>query len=144
VTEESGGGVNEIFLGLVFTRGSEEFVIPFFDRGLPAEYELVRSIRVVSRAQRKKVGVLNTPVQLFGGFDFQSKRQSQEWSIVTELRKQYEVVQVAPDAEYPGDLDVVLAAQPTSLTQAQADRLTEYVRSGKPVFLMLDPMPAFN
>jgi ABC-2 type transport system permease protein len=144
ITEESAGGVNEIFLGLVFTRGGEEFVIPFFDRGLPAEYELVRSIRVVSRAKRKKIGILNTQVQLFGGFDFQSKRQSQEWSIVAELRKQYDVVQVPPDAAYPADLDVLVAAQPSSLTQPQADRLTEYVKSGKPIFLMLDPMPTFN
>src|SRR5215831_15003915 len=144
VTEESAGATNEIFLGLVFTRGSEEFVIPFFDRGLPAEYELVRSIRVVSRARRKKVGILNTPVQLFGGLDFQTKRQSQEWSIVAELRKQYEVVQVPPDAAYPADLDVLIAAQPSTLTQPQADRLTEYARSGKPLFLMLDPMPTFN
>jgi gliding motility-associated transport system permease protein/gliding motility-associatede transport system auxiliary component len=143
-TEESAGAMNEIFLGLVFTRGSEEFVIPFFDRGLPAEYELVRSIRVVSRAKRKKIGILNTPVQLFGGFDFQSKRQSQEWSIVTELRKQYEVAQVSPDADYPGDLDALLAAQPSALTQPQADRLTAYVKTGKPVLLMLDSMPAFN
>jgi ABC-2 type transport system permease protein len=144
VTEESSGSTNEIFLGLVFTRGSEEFVIPFFDRGLPAEYELVRSIRVVSRAQRKKVGILNTPAQLFGGFDFQSKRQSQEWSIVAELRKQYEVVQVSPDTAYPADLDVLIAAQPSALTQPQADRLTDYARTGKPLLLLVDPMPAFN
>ena len=143
-TEESAGTVNEIFLGLVFSCGSEEFVIPFFDRGLPAEYELMRSIRVVSRAKRKKVGILNTPVQLFGGFDFQSKRQNQEWSIVAELRKQYEVVQVPPDSAYPADLDVLLAAQPSALTQPQADRLTDYLKSGKPVLLLLDPMPAFN
>ena len=57
--EEDAGGANEIYLGLVFTCGSEEFVIPFFDRGLPAEYELVRSIRVVSRAKRKKVGIVS-------------------------------------------------------------------------------------
>lgn len=144
VTEESAGARNEIFLGLAFARGSEEFVIPFFDRGLPAEYELVRSIRVVSRARRKKIGILNTPAQLFGGFDFQSKRQNPEWSIVAELKKQYEVAQVPPDAAYPADLDVLLAAQPSALTQPQADRLTEYIKTGKPVLLMLDPMPAFN
>src|SRR5207237_4132226 len=143
-TEESAGAMNEIFLGLVFTRGSEEFVIPFFDRGLPAEYELMRSIRVVSRAKRKKVGILNTPVQLFGGLDFQTKRQAQEWSIVAELRKQFEVAQVAPDTDYPADLDVLIAAQPSALAQSQADRLTSYVKTGKPVLLMLDPMPAFN
>jgi ABC-2 type transport system permease protein len=141
---EETAGANEIFLGLAFSRGSEEFVIPFFDRGLPAEYELVRSLRVVSRAKRKKIGILNAPVQLFGGLDFQSKRQSQEWSIVAELRKQYEVAQVSPDTDYPADLDVVLAAQPSALTQPQAYRLAAYAKSGKPVLLLLDPMPAFN
>ena len=143
-SEESAGAASDIYLGLAFTCGAEEFVIPFFDRGLPAEYELVRSIRVVSRAHRKQVGVLNTAVQLFGGFDFQTKRQNQEWSIVAELRKQYEVVQVNADSAYPADLDVLIAAQPSSLTQPQADRLTEYAIAGKPVLLMVDPMPGFN
>jgi ABC-2 type transport system permease protein len=142
--EESAGSLNEIFLGLVFTRGSEEFVIPFFDRGLPAEYELMRSIRVVSRTRRKKIGVLDTPARLFNNFDFQSRRQSQEWSIVAELKKQYEVTQVSPDTDYPQDLDVLVAAQPSVLAQAQADRLTDYAKTGKPVLLMLDPLPAFN
>src|SRR5581483_4955795 len=120
-TEESARAVNEIFLGLAFTSGSEEFVIPFFDRGLPVEYELMRSIRVVSRAHRKKIGVLNTAAKLFGGLDFQSRQQANEWSIVSELRKQYEVAQVAPDSDYPEDLDTLIVALPSSLTQAQAD-----------------------
>src|SRR5262249_57626867 len=107
--------------------------------GVVAEYELVRSIRVVSRAKRREVGILSTQVQLFGGLDFQTRRQREEWSIVAELRKQYEVVQVPPDAAYPADLDVLVAAQPSTLTQPQADRLTEYAKSGKPVFLMLHP-----
>jgi ABC-2 type transport system permease protein len=141
---EESSGINEVFLGLVFTSGPEEFVIPFFDRGLPAEYELVRSIRVVSRAKRRKVGILNTPVQLFGGFDFQSKRQNPEWSIVAELRKQYEVVQVSPDADYPPDLDCLLAVQPSALTKPQIERLTTYVNNGRPVLLMVDPMPLVN
>jgi ABC-2 type transport system permease protein len=143
-SEESARAVNEIFLGLAFTRGSEEFVIPFFDRGLPAEYELMRSIRVVSRAKRKKAGILNTPAKLFGGLDFQSRAQSQEWSIVSELRKQYEVAQVSPDTDYPDDLDALLVALPSSLTQPQADRLTAYVGRGKPTLLLVDPMPAFD
>ncbi len=143
-SEESARVMNDIFLGLAFTRGSEEFVIPFFDRGLPVEYELMRSIRVVSRARRKKVGILNTPAKLFGGLDFQSHAQSQEWSIVAELRKQYEVAQVSPDADYPDDLDALVVALPSALTQPQADRLTSYVGRGKPTLLLVDPMPAFD
>ncbi len=143
-SEESARVMNEIFLGLAFTRGSEEFVIPFFDRGLPVEYELMRSIRVVSRAHRKKIGVLDTPAKLFGGLDFQSRQQAQEWSIVSELRKQYDVAQVSPDAEYPADLDTLLVALPSSLTQPQADRLTAYVERGKPTLLLVDPLPTFD
>ena len=144
VTEESASASNEIFLGLVFTCGSEEFVIPFFDRGLPVEYELMRSIRVVSRAKRRKVGLLETGAKLFGGLDFQTKAQGQEWSIVAELRKQYEVASVPADADYPADVDVLIAALPSTLTQPQVDRLTAYVKRGKPALVMLDPLPAFN
>lgn len=144
VTEESARAINEIFLGLAFTCGSEEFVIPFFDRGLPVEYELMRSVRVVSRAQRKKVGVLTTRVRLFGGFDFQTRVQSPEWSIVSELRKQYEVVQVPPEADYPPGLDALIVAQPSTLSQPGLERLVEYIKAGRPALILLDPMPAFD
>jgi ABC-2 type transport system permease protein len=144
VTEESARTTNEIFLGLAFVCEGEEFVIPFFDRGLPVEYELMRSVRVVSRAQRKKVGILDTRARLFGGFDFQNKIQTSEWSVVAELRKQYEVVRVDPDSEYPANLDALVVALPSTLTQAQLDRLTAYVRQGRPVLVLLDPMPAFD
>lgn len=144
VTEESAQSINEIFLGLVFTCGAEEFVIPFFDRGLPVEYELMRSVRVVSRARRKKVGILDTPAKLFGSFDFQNRSQASDWSVVAELRKQYEVARVSPDSEYPADLDALVAALPAALTQPQVDRLTAWVRNGKPVLALLDPMPLFN
>jgi ABC-2 type transport system permease protein len=144
VTEESARVANEIFLGMAFTCGSEEFVIPFLDRGLPVEYELMRSIRVVSRAQRRKVGILNTPAKLFGGFDYQTRAQSQDWSVVAELRKQYEVVQVSPDADYPAEIDALVAALPSALTQPQVDRLATWVKQGRPALVLLDPMPAFN
>ena len=143
VTEES-AAQNEIFLGLVFQCGNEEFVIPFLDRGLPVEYELMRSVRVVSRAKRRTIGVLDTAARLFGGVDFQRSSQSQEWSIVGELRKQYEVRQVSPDAEYPEGLDALVAALPHTLQGPQLERLTANVQQGKPVLLLLDPMPAFN
>jgi ABC-2 type transport system permease protein len=53
-------------------------------------------------------------------------------------------VQVSPDAAYPADIDALVAAQPSALTQPQVDRLTEYVKSGKAALVLLDPMPAFD
>jgi ABC-2 type transport system permease protein len=135
---------NDIFLGLAFSSGTEEFVIPFFDRGLPVEYELMRSIRVVSRAKRKKIGILASGARLFGGYDYQNKSQAQEWAIVSELRKQYAVQEVSADADYPADLDALVAALPNTLTQPQLDRLAAWIKTGKSALVLLDPMPAFN
>lgn len=133
--------VSEIILGVAFTSGLEEVVVPFFDRGLPAEYELTRSIRVVSRSARKKVGILSTDARMMGGFDMRSMGQSPEWSIVTELKKQYEVSTISPDTPITASLDALIVAQPSSLTQKQIDNLTEYVKKGGPTLLFLDPLP---
>lgn len=134
----------EVILGVAFTSGLEDVVIPFFDRGLPVEYELTRSVKVVSRSSRKKVGILSTDARLMGGFDMRSMGQNPEWSIVTELKKQYDVNSVSPDSDIPPDLDVLLVAQPSSLTQKQIDNLTAYVKQGGPTLLFLDPMPVEN
>jgi gliding motility-associated transport system permease protein/gliding motility-associatede transport system auxiliary component len=143
-TEETASAINDIFLGLVFTCGTEEFVIPFFERGLPVEYELMRSIRVVSHSKRRKVGILNTGAQLFGEFDFQTKRQTQDWSIIPELRKQYEVVKVPAESDYPEDLDVLIGVLPNTLSTRELSRFTHYIETGKPVLAVLDPLPSFN
>ena len=142
--QQSPGSPNEVFMGVAFTSGTDEFIIPFFDVGLPVEYELMRSIRVVANAKRKKVGVLKTAVDLFGGFDFQSRRQTQQWSIVAELRKQYEVTQVAADQPYPEDLDALLVVLPNTLDPSGMPALTDWVKAGKPTLLVVDSLPAFN
>ncbi len=143
-SQQTAGIPNDIFLGVAFSCGPEEFVIPFFDPGLPVEYELMRSIRVVSRAERKKVGILQTGAKLFGGFDFQSRQHSTDWSIVAELRKQYDVEQVPPAQDYPGNLDALMVVLPNTLEQDQVERLTRYVKEGNPTLLLVDPLPAFD
>ena len=143
-TEAARQSSAEVFLGVAFTSGLEEVVVPFFDPGLPTEYELTRSIRVVSKSGRKKLGILATDAKMLGGFDFKSMGQETEWPFVTELKKQFEVSSVALDAPIPGNLDVLLVAQPASMTQKQIDTLVDYVREGHPTLLFHDPLPMFN
>jgi len=137
-------GFSEVFLGLAFTCAGEEQVIPFFDRGLPAEYEIARSIRVVANTERKTVGVINTALRLFGGLDFQTMQSTPSWSVVEELRKQYEVVQITPDNPITEEVDGLLVALPSSLTQEQMDHVADFIQLGTPALLLVDPLPIVN
>lgn len=166
-TEKDGARAMEpIYLGVAMTRGAEREEIPFMYRRYSPEYELTRAVRVVSRAKRRRIGVLATDAKVNGGFDMQRMSQSPPWPIVEELQKQYEVVNVSADGAYPGiweaptegatptaadqekmvneKLDVLLAVMPSSLTQPQLDRFMEYVKSGYPVVVVDDPMPTEN
>ena len=143
-TGSARASTSQIFLGLAFTSGVAEEIIPFFDRGLPVEYELVRSIRVVARSKRKKVGILNTGAKVSGGIDFQTMANNPPWSIVLELSKQYEVVHISADVAIEEDIQALLVVLPSSLTQPQLDNLEQYIVSGNPTMLLVDPLPAFN
>ena len=137
-------GFTDVFLGVAFTCGAEEQVIPFLERGLPIEYEITRSVRVVARTERKKVGILGTEAKLFGGFDFSSMRSNPAWPVVEELRKQYDVVQVSAAAPIRQELDGLFAALPSSMPQEELDNLMEYIHQGNPTLLLVDPLPIFN
>ena len=93
--------LEEIYLGVAFSSGLQQVVVPFFDRGLPAEYELTRSLRVVSGTRRKRVGVLDTDAHLLGRLDFRTMGSEPEWEVVSELKKQYEVTPVSADTPIP-------------------------------------------
>jgi gliding motility-associated transport system permease protein/gliding motility-associatede transport system auxiliary component len=134
----------DVFLGLAFTCGAEEMVIPFLDRGLSPEYEIARSIRVVAKSERRKIGVFQTGINLFGGMDYQTMQSTPPWSVVMELRKQYEIVQLTEAQEIPEDLDGLLVALPSSMPQPGMDKLAPLIKSGIPTLLLVDPMPAVD
>ena len=142
----SGGqsSIAEVFLGVAFTSGAEQQVIPFFDRGLSTEYEIVRTIRVVAGSQRKRVGVVDTMVKIFGGQNLTSQQQLPQWSVVNELRKQYEVVEVNAEFPIPPDIDAILVALPSSMQTDQLTNVAEYIRQGRPAMILVDPLPAVN
>ncbi|MCY4635680.1 MAG: Gldg family protein [Acidobacteria bacterium] len=136
--------VEDVFLGVAFTCGAEEQVIGFFDVGLPAEYELMRSIRVVAGTERKRVGVVATMANLFGGTNFQRNQFTPQWSVVTELRKQYDVVEISPEMAIGQDVDALLVPLPSSLQTDEQGFVADYIRSGKPALILVDPLPAVN
>ena len=136
--------VQEVFLGLAFTCGAEEQVIGFFDRGLPAEYEIMRSIRVVAGTERRRVGIVKTMIDLVGGVNFQQNQFAPQWSVVAELRKQYEVYQVDPDYPIDPELDAILVPLPSSLQTDQMENIANFIWSGKPAMILVDPLPTVD
>ncbi len=134
----------EIFLGLAVMCGLDKVVIPFLDRGIPVEYEVVRSIATVSQQERKKIGVLQTDAQLFATFDMQTMSPGQNQQIIDELEKQYDVVQVDPTSPITETFDVLLAVQPSSLGPEQMKNFVAAVRSGQPTAIFEDPFPLLN
>ena len=131
----------DIFLGCAFTCGLEKVVVPFFDRGTPVEYELIRSICTVAEQKRKRLGVVTTDADLFGGFDMASGQQRPRQPVLEELEKQYEVVQVDPAAPITETYDVLMVVQPSSLGPEQMNNFVTAVRSGQPVAIFEDPLP---
>ncbi len=137
---------DEVILGAVFRSGLQKVVVPFFDYGIPVEYELIRSINTVAQKQRKTIGVVRTDAQLFGGFSFAGgqPRQLPRQAIIEELEKQYDVEEV--DLTQPveeGRYDVLLAVQPSSLPPEGMDYLLDAIRRGIPTAMFEDPLPAF-
>lgn len=153
----------EVFLGAIVQSVSDSVEIPFFDKGIPIEYEVTRSVRTVGQQGRLTIGVLQTDAGVMGGMG------GRPWEIVTELRKQYKVINVNPsqkilaekeddaagsEDEEPADegeaeeadedFDLLLAVMPSSLTVPQMDNFMEYVESGKPVLIFDDVFPGFN
>ena len=131
----------EVFLGCAFTSGLEKVVVPFFDRGTPVEYELIRSVCTANEQTRKRLGVVTTDAELFGGFDMMTGSQTPRQPLVDELEKQYEVVQVDPSSPIVEQYDVMLAVQPSSLGPAEMENFVTAVKAGQPVAIFEDPLP---
>ncbi len=135
--------VDQIFMGVAFTCGLEKVILPFIDRGIPIEYELVRSIVTVAKGRPRTVGIVETDAQLYGQFNMQTMSPGQDWPIIDELEKQYNVVRVDASQPITEKVDVLLVVQPSSLGPDQLDNLIAAIRAGQPTAVFEDPMPIF-
>ncbi len=129
----------ELFMAAAITSGLDKIVIPFLGKGIPVEYELIRSITTVSQPKRLKLGIVDTGIPLMDP----SQSQRGDWPLVTELRKQYDVSSVDPTKPIKDHYDVLLAVQPSMLGPQELDHLVDAIREGTNTVVLEDPYPSF-
>jgi ABC-2 type transport system permease protein len=141
IVSKNGEQTNEeFFMGLAVTSETGEKVVsPFLNKGVPIEYELIRSIMTVADKHRPRLGIIDTGIRIMNP-DGSTRG---EWPLVSELRKQYDVSSVDPAQPIPGNYDVLLAVQPSMLSPEAFDHFVDAVRSGTPTAILEDPLPYF-
>jgi ABC-2 type transport system permease protein len=135
--------LKSIFLGIAFRNGLNSLTLPFIDRGLSAEYEIVHALCSVTDPKKKRIGILKTDAPLFGKFDMQTFSMSPPWMIIEELQRQYTVIEVDPAQPITEKFDALLAIQPSAMGHEEILNFVEAVKNGQPVVIFEDPLPVY-
>ncbi|MFP6901604.1 MAG: Gldg family protein [Opitutales bacterium] len=143
-----------VYLGLAFKSGvDDKLVVPFLDKGIPVEYELMRSIATLAgQSGRKKIGVFSTEAPIMGinpmsdpmGMGFNMGGGSPPYQFITELRKQYDVQNVAAGVIKKGAYDALVVVQPSTLNDEKLGNLITAIENGVPTVIFEDPLPLLD
>ena len=139
------------FFGLVVqTELGKTESIPFFepDRQEFVEYDVSKLIASVVQRDKKRVGVLSSlPVAgadmspyMAQMMQMQGRQPPQPWIIVQQLREQYEVVPVKPDADtIKDDIDFLMVVHPKNLAEKTLFAIDQFVMKGGKLIVFIDP-----
>lgn len=134
---------------VVSTQFGVNKVIPFFEpqRQNFVEYDISYQIDSAITRQKKKVGILSSlPVM---GDDtsgymaqmmmMQGKQPKPAWTIVEQIKQQYEVSQVNTDVNDINDIDILLVIHPKDLPQQMLFAIDQFVLKGGRAVVLVDP-----
>ena len=128
----------QIFFGLVITNHLDQSqVVPFLtpEREPFLEYDIVKAIDSLLNRTRSKVGLLNYT-------NFSQADQPQEVIAISQLREQFDVVDIQTTAtELPDDLAVLLLLNPvTDITDDLALAIDQYLINNGKLVVAVDPL----
>ncbi len=138
------------FFGLVLqTQFGVEKAIPFFspDRENFIEYDISYLIDTAINRQKRKIGVLSS-IGVMGddvsGYMAemmmrQGQRPKGPWTIIEQLRKQYEVDSVPTDVNDINDVDILLVVHPKDLPERTLFAIDQFVLKGGRMIAFVDP-----
>lgn len=130
------------YLGLVALQADQQKVLPVFSpqREELLEYDISSLIHSVQQLRKPRLGLL-TKLPLAGEpFNPMMQRGSPAQLIHQEWSRSFEVVAIAPGfAELPPDLAALAVVHPAGLTPAQEFAIDQFILSGKPTLVAVDP-----
>lgn len=143
--QQAPGTGEPFYLGLVAIQADQQKAIPLFSpqREELLEYDLSSLIHSVQQLNKPKLGLL-TKLPLAGQAPnpmMMMRQPPQPGQLVhDEWARGFQLVPVASDFdELPADLAALAVLHPTGLTPAQQFALDQFILSGKPVLLAVDP-----
>ncbi len=136
---------DNFFFGLKAVQAEQEETIPVFDpkRESFLEYDLSRLLHRVQQLDLPKLGVISSLPVISGyqpGMMPPGQQPPADWAVIEELRASFTIEQVAAeDTELPDDLDILAIVHPAGLSDSILYEIDQFVLSGKPVFIAVDP-----
>ena len=135
-----------IYFGLVVTCGTQEQTIPGFDPRMEStlEYEITRHITRAVWPERPVVGVLSAIPGVLGEqpnpMMMQRQRPSRGWIAFSELKKDYDVREIAKDAEsIDDDVKALVVVHPKDLSEKTLFAIDQFVIKGGRLIACVDP-----
>lgn len=136
-----------IYFGLVVTCGTQEQTIPGFDPRMEStlEYEITRHITRAVWPERPVVGVLSSIPGVLGEqmnpmMMQMRQRPSRGWVAFSELKKDYDVREIAKDAEsIDPDVKALVVLHPKDLSEKTLFAIDQFVIKGGRLIACVDP-----
>jgi ABC-type uncharacterized transport system involved in gliding motility auxiliary subunit len=109
------------------------------------EYDLVRAIARVGAAERPKIGLMAGLPVMGEKFNPYTRQSSEPWVLATELKREYDVVEVPFSAkEIDKSINVLLLVHPRDLPAEQEYALDQFVLRGGKLIAFVDPYAYFD
>jgi len=135
------------YLGLVVSRLDRAETIPAisFQREPLLEYDLIRAIASVGLPQRPKLGVMAGLLVMGAPFNPYTRQPAEPWVLANELKREFDVKEVPPDAkEIPADINVLLLIHPKNIQPETEYALDQFVLRGGKLIAFVDPYAYFD
>ena len=142
------GAGERFYLGVSVSRLDQKFALPALtlDRERLLEYDLTRAIGRTTTAKKPVVGVM-TPLPAFGrgGNPMMGMPAQEPWVFTSELRRDYDVKRIDPNAEQiEDDIGVLLVIHPRGISEQAQYAIDQFVMRGGRLVALLDPYAYFD